>query len=85
MLSDRNVRDINSAITSELRNVDSMFTSNEDKMAALERISKLKSLLSPQPTRQEIIAELATALKEASPTTSHAQRLVEIISAYHNR
>lgn len=57
MLSDRNISDINDQIRSELREVDSMMSSNEDKMAALERIAKLKSLLD-SPTESETCVRL---------------------------
>ena len=84
MLSDHNVQKINDQISDELRIVDGAFTSHTDKMEAIERINQLKSLLSPQPTRQDILAELALAIKEQNtPTTqSPADLVTEIFAAF---
>lgn len=64
MLSDNNIRRINEQIARELRNVNSITTNNSEKMAALERVAKLKELLedTKQPSRGDILSELADAL-----------------------
>lgn len=80
MLSTTNVRKINDQIERELRGVSGAFTSHEDKMAAIERITQLKSLLSPQPTRQEILSELAAALKEQSTPTPQPTSLSDLLT-----
>ena len=84
MLSNHNVHKINRQIENELRIVGSIITSDEDKTAALDRIIKLKALLTPQPSREDILAELAEALVEArrNPTPTFADTLVsEILNA----
>jgi septal ring factor EnvC (AmiA/AmiB activator) len=68
MLSSTNVRKINDQIERELRDVNSIVTSNEDKIAALDRIARLKALLNPQPSRSDILSELASAFVEAQRT-----------------
>lgn len=67
MLSQENVKKINDLIESELRTVDRAFTDHEEKLEALERIAKLKALLSPQPSTEEIVEMLATALASKNP------------------
>jgi len=84
MLSDQNVRRINNQIADELRTVDSICSSDQEKIAAIDRIAKLKSLLTPQPSRSDILAELAEALVEAqrNPKPTFADHLVsDILSA----
>jgi hypothetical protein len=72
MLSDQNVRMINVRIGNELRTLDSICSSQEEKLEAIERIAKLKELLTPQPSRSDILRELAIALKqEQKPSTEH--------------
>jgi DNA-directed RNA polymerase specialized sigma subunit len=70
MLSSHAAREINNQIRDELRIVDRITTSHQEKMEALERIAKLKQLLeSPTQqtqTRGDILNELATALVEAA-------------------
>lgn len=62
MLSQATIHDLNREITKELRHYDSIFCeTQEDKMACLERISKLKSLLAPSPTAEEIASALVNA------------------------
>lgn len=65
MLSDSNIRQINRQIAAELRIVDSSIRSHAEKMVALERVTKLQTLLSPQPSREEILSELAASIVEA--------------------
>lgn len=85
MLSQTNINKINDAITREMRTVTGAFTSHEDKMAAIERIDQLKGLLYPQPNRQDILRELAAALKEENTTTvqhSAADVLADIFATF---
>lgn len=79
MLTDRNVAKINDMIKRELDTAGSFISSQEDKMAALERVSKLKSLLYPQPTAEELVEMLAIALKEKTNTTTQPHSLMEQI------
>lgn len=87
MLSNDNIREINRSIERELRNVSSIATSDEEKVAALDRIAKLKALLYPQPTREELLAELATALVEAqrNPPPTLADTIFENVAAVFRR
>jgi hypothetical protein len=62
MLSRTVIVKINRQIEDELRIVDSICSSQQDKLDAIERIAKLKALLSPQPSREEILDELASAI-----------------------
>jgi hypothetical protein len=64
MLSQNVINKINHQIEDELRNVDSICSSPQEKMEAIERIAKLKALLTPQPSREEIMSELASALTD---------------------
>jgi hypothetical protein len=64
MLSDHNVRKINDQIANELNTVDSWTASDDEKTAALDRIAKLKALLMPQPSREQILSELADAIAD---------------------
>lgn len=45
MLTEKNIQDINSQIASELRTVGRYTPSAEEKLAALDRIARLKALL----------------------------------------
>lgn len=87
MLSDDNIRKINDQIESEVRDLGSFMTDDEDKPAILDRITKLKALLSPQPTRSDILAELAAALTEAqrNPPPTFADNLIDQIVASFRR
>jgi hypothetical protein len=82
MLSNDNIRNINRQIASELRTVGAYMSSNEDKAAALARIAQLQSLLNPQPTRQDILAELAAALtaQTPAPTRTTAESILDILA-----
>jgi hypothetical protein len=63
MLSDRNVETINDQIAKELRDLNSLFTADEDKPAIMERIVALKSLLDPQqPTPDDLFDMFAAKL-----------------------
>lgn len=62
MLYDETIRKINQQIEIELRNVDSLGSTDDEKMAALERIAKLKALFDPQPTSEMIRQELASII-----------------------
>lgn len=79
MLSASNVQKINDQIKRELRTVDRFVASDEEKMAAIERVAELKKLLTPQPTRQEILQELAAALVEArsNPTPPQPRDFID--------
>jgi hypothetical protein len=86
MLSQTTVNKINDQIRRELHTVNSSFSSHEDKMEALERIAKLKELLNPQPSRQDILRELAIALTDRQTPTPHsASDLVTEIFATFRR
>jgi|RhiMetStandDraft_4_1073278.scaffolds.fasta_scaffold23783_1 hypothetical protein len=86
MLSQSNINKINDAIADEMRTVTGAFTSHEDKTAAIERIAQLKELLNPQPSRQDILRELAAALKEQStPTTPNTADVIADIFATFRR
>jgi hypothetical protein len=86
MLDANTVRKLNRQIEDELRTVDSALSSHQDKMEALERITKLKELLTPQPNRKDILRELATALQEKNQTPSlHANAVSELLSFLNRR
>jgi uncharacterized protein YoaH (UPF0181 family) len=78
MLSDTNIRKINNLIEEEVR--DMWRLDHEEKMAAIERIAALKSILDPAPTAEQI----ANALKSStSPKTqTHTIDLDEIIRMF---
>lgn len=85
MLSEDNIAKINDQIDDELHNADRPFSSHKDRMEALERAVTLKSLLSSQPTRQDILAELASALlkeKSAPAPQSPADLITEIFATF---
>ncbi len=85
MLTDATIRKINAQIQSELRNADSYVASQEEKLAALERVVKLKEILDPieveAPSRKTIIRELASALIEAREETRDRNRPMELWEA----
>jgi hypothetical protein len=63
MLPASTIRMIDRQIQSELRNLNSIFCNTQaDKMAAIERINALQSMLNPSPTADEIADALAAAL-----------------------
>lgn len=73
MLSNDVIRKINAQIVIELRKADSIGTDHQEKMEALERIAKLKALLSPQPSAEEIAEHVANFLKTQTVTPSPAE------------
>lgn len=87
MLSDRNIREINHAIRAELDTAQRFTNSNADKAAALDRALKLKQLLDPNPSPDELIEKLAEAMSRPT-TTVHVQSvtpgdmLVDAIRAF---
>jgi len=87
MLNDNNIREINNQINRELRNVNSICKSPDEKLQALDRIAKLKALLTPQPSREEILSELAAALVEAqrNPPATFADNLINDIVGHFRR
>lgn len=86
MLSDRNIAEMNRQIAAELRNADSICSTPEEKMQALERIAKLRELLTPQPTREDILTELASALKGEQKKSAHEDITIgDIFAAFRRR
>ena len=87
MLNSSTIRKINDEIARELRYYNSIFcTSQEDKLATLERVSTLKSLLDPSPTAEQIASALVDAMSPAEEpkpepivTTVNVTPLVEVI------
>lgn len=84
MLSNENIRKINRQIESELRNSTAFMASNEDKMAALDRVAKLKSMLEPTPEpadlRKTIVQELAALIAETQkPEPTQVDTLIEAL------
>jgi hypothetical protein len=72
MLSAANVSKINNQIADEIRQVERRFNSDEEKLAALDRIAKLKALLSEQPPQTIDYDQLANALIEKlTPAPRH--------------
>lgn len=69
MLSQDNIDRINNQIESEIDKLDSIFTSTGDKPAIIARIAALKAVLEPQPTREQLIAEIAEAVIEKLKST----------------
>lgn len=84
MFSSDNVREINRQIDRELREV-RMSDDHNEKLAAIDRIAKLKALLSPQPSREEILAEVADALAHhvpATPAPTQPSPILELIRRF---
>lgn len=73
MLSNSAIHSINRQIERELRELNSILTSDEEKVAIIDRIAKLKELLNPHPSREDILAELAAALVDAQEEKSTRQ------------
>jgi hypothetical protein len=88
MLSDRNIREINAAIATEIQTAKRWSASDEDKAAAIDRALKLKQLLDPNPSPDELIEKLADAMSRPSATHVHVQSvtpgdmLVDAIRAF---
>lgn len=87
MLTDTTVREINRQIQREVSSLSSICIADEDKPAILERIAALTKILQPQPTREELIAELAAAIveiqKDSAP--SPADNLVDVLNGIFRR
>ena len=79
MLTDRNVREINRLIEAEVREYRMSFDQDE-KLEAVARIRALQNLLQPQPTREELIAELAQAIVDAKPTETREPTASELFA-----
>jgi hypothetical protein len=88
MLSDRTIREINDQIQREVRDARTSFD-HDEKLACYERIAALKSALDPQPTRGDILTELAEALAGTTPThapqTTPADALITAICNLRRR
>lgn len=68
MLSNSTIDRINREIVKELRHYDSIFCNSQaDKLATLERISQLKSVLDPSPTAEQIASALVNAMSPVEP------------------
>lgn len=86
MLSNDNVAKINSQIAKELREADRFVNFDEEKMAALERVAKLKTLLSEQTTQPIDYDQLATAIIEKmTQSRPEPHPLTTLIEAFLNR
>lgn len=64
MLSQANIIKINHQIAKELREADRFINSDAEKMAALERVAKLKTLLIEQTTQPIDYDQLANSIIE---------------------
>lgn len=84
MLSEENIELINKQITKEVKSLEGFFTSDEDKPAILDRIAKLIALLSPQPSRQEILSELAAAIVAEHKTPTEPDFMDDISTIIAN-
>jgi len=80
MLSDSNIRKINSEIEDELHSFWRL--DDEEKMAAIERIAKLKSILDPAPTAEQIIDTFKSSRQDPQTRTID---LDEIIGLFRRR
>lgn len=87
MLSDDNVRMINVMIAKELREADRFVTSDDEKLAALERVAKLQTLLEKQITPQVNMDQLADKIieKMSKPSDPEPHPLSVLIDAFINR
>lgn len=80
MLTDRTIREINEQIQSEVRGARMAFN-HAEKLECYERISALTAALDPQPTRQQILTELAEAIAVAQKAPKHRDaRPVDLIA-----
>jgi hypothetical protein len=66
MLSNDVIAKINRQIEDELRTVGKTFADHDEKMEALERIAKLKEILSPNPSAEQIAQHVANFLNTAA-------------------
>lgn len=85
MLSERNIREINTQIEKELRDMRGFFSDGVEVHVA--RIAALKSLLDPQPTQKDILEQLASALIEKKKTapTSESSAIDLLITMFTQR
>lgn len=80
MLSNDVIRKINRQIEDELRTVDSICSDQQEKLDAIERIAKLKELLTPQPSIEEIAQRVAAILQiQQQPTPQPAPIQTDIL------
>lgn len=85
MLSDRNVRELNSMIEKEMREMRWADT-HAEKLECVDRIAKLKELLHPQPSRKQILADLAEALAEVpTPAIPQSSPLIDLLRTFITR
>jgi hypothetical protein len=85
MLSDSVIRKINDQIEADLRVLPSNWSSAESKATALDRIAQMKALLNPQPSRTDILSELAEAIVEVqrnSNRTSTNDLISDLVAAF---
>lgn len=87
MLSDDNVRKINAMIAKELREADRFVTSDDDKLAALDRVAKLQTLLYKQTMPQVNMDQLADKIieKMSKPSGPEPHPLSVLIDTFINR
>lgn len=69
MLNADTVKEINKQIAKELETVDSFFSDDDTKDAALNRIMKLKKVLDPNPDPEQIMNAFVQALKSHQITS----------------
>lgn len=90
MLSDNIRREIENQIERELRDARMAFD-HAEKLECYERIAALKAALDPQPTREQILTELAEAISEAQKTMPSsdnptlAETLVDLVGSFRRR
>lgn len=86
MLSQSTINDINRRISTLLRENARFITSDEDRATNLKEIESLSAVLNPQPSKDEIIREIAAALQksidEPTPKLSALDELVGRLMKY---
>jgi hypothetical protein len=90
MLSDRNTRMINDHIERSLRDLRMEDAGSPEAIAIINQIAEMQKLLTPQPTRSDILEELAKALHEnpapATPKDPTAADLIaDILGSFRRR
>lgn len=90
MLSDSNVRRINDQIERQLRDLRFADAGSPEALAILIQIKEMQTLLNPQPTRSDILKELAEAIRatpapEETKEPSAADLLAEIVATFRRR
>lgn len=84
MLSEKNIREFNKMIEDELRAARFGIRSERDNH--LRRAAEIKAILEPtQPSREDLLAELAAALLEQSrklqaPSTTFGDALIALLN-----